>query len=570
MRRDRNGLGTLGLVAILVGFVCVVQLAQHVFTGQVTLQTSHSVTGRAAREVALAAVQEARALVSNRLSLPGTPEFDFPRGNDLATAPPRRLTIAPAELPATTALVRSVYENKVELVSISAVLDAKRSLVPGDFDHEGTLTVEARVRSRVEKAVERRVWRTWTYKVVHLAPGNSLRPVVGMFRRAGDILKARVDATQVARAAIEQDLPALVAEIRTIVADIDRQAAQATEAQVKQILQQIRTIYAPLVEGADGGALGGLLARLQPLWAALPALPTDPDQVMLVHRGTALAAGEFDLQGDLADLLEANRRTRDEAIRLGAIVRQQQTADPSGLGVHQQYEAALRAQGLAIAAVGERYVRFRTTFEAVREGEAAYDRLATAYMRLDPVARRGANGEYPLFDPYVTVIMDRERLKPNPEVELRKALARLGGSTGFQGVVIVENGDLPLRLSGAWRGRFVLAATGPLSIDGVRGERPGTDMLTVIHAGEDATLSLNGTIDATVVSRGSRFTLRRGTQITGGLFLDDLGGDAVIEPALIDPERVKPDPVRNAVPDARLRHVVLAPWTRSMGSDRDF
>lgn len=570
MRRTRRGLGTVGLVAILVAFVCIVQIAQHVFTGQVTSQTSHAVTGRAAREVALAAVQEARALLANRLQIPGTAEFAFPRGG-VAAFTQKTFAIRPAQLPGTAALVKAVYEDKVELVDVSATMEPKLPLLDGDYDHEGTLTIAAKVRSKVEASVERRVWRTWIYKVVHLAPGGPLRDVVGMFRASDGVLKARADAPAAARQAIESDLPALVDEIKKIIADADRQAAQATEAQVKQILQQIRTIYAPLVEGANGGSLGGLLARLRPRWTALPPLPAGPDSFMLVHRGTPIAAGEYDLQGDMADRLADNRRARDEALRLGAIIRQQQSADPSALAVHRQYEAALRALGEAIAAVGERYVRFREVFLALPASEPEFERLALAYERIDPVARRGANGEYPAFDPLVTVILTRDRLQPSPDAALRSALDRLGGPAGFQGVVVVENGDLSLRLTGAYRGRWVLAATGALVIDGLRRADPRTDLFTIIHSGESsASLSLSGDIEATVVSHGSRVTLRRGTNVLGGLFFDDLGGDAAIEPALTDPEKVMVDPLRAGAADARLRQVVVSPWTRSMGSDRDF
>jgi hypothetical protein len=559
--RARRGIGIPVLVAVLLAVVATVQVTQHLFTGQVVVQASRSLGGRVCWQLAIAAVQEARGLVAARAAKPDTAEFKLFRSAPGGSV--QSIVLSASDLTETVRLIAQNHGGNFELVSISATHEPKRALIAGDIDQEGVLAIEAVVRSKIE-SVERIVQRRWAYKTVHVAPGPGLKDAVAMIRAADRVLKGRYDAHQIARTGVEQDFPALITEVKKTVDDAQAKRASAS-GQEQQLLDQLRDLYQPLIAESGESSILALKNKFEPRFRALAPLPGDPKATILVLRGNELSPAELDLQGDLDPLVTKHRQARDDSIRLAERARAEQSSAEAALAAYRAHRDSLVTFSKVIGQEVERYVRFRETFALVPSGESAA--LLTDYQRIDPVARFPNLPGVPLFDLTMCALLDARKLQPSPGEALTRTLARLSGPKGFFGTILVENGDQPLTITGPLKGRFVLAVNGPLTIENVSRSGP-EDLITVVHAAEETRpLTLSGTIDATVVGVGTKLTIRRGTTVTGGLFLQDVDTTAVIEPELTDPDRIKPDPLR-AGDAERLRHVIFSPWTRSLGSGR--
>jgi VCBS repeat-containing protein len=183
---------------------------------------------------------------------------------------------------------------------------------------------------------------------------------------------------------------------------------------------------------------------------------------------------------------------------------------------------------------------------------------------LNPVGVLPCPGDLPRFDMREAVVLD-EKLATGPlEDYVRQAMDRLAEGGTFGGMLFLQNPTKPLKLSGSWRGQWVLAANGSISIEGLTRGDPAKDSFTIIKVdAPNTTLALSGNVQATVVGTGQAFTISQGTQITGGLFLEDVPAAASIAPLADGPEKLTAEPAK-ADQDAKLtRRVTLSPWTRS-------
>lgn len=569
-RQCHEGLGTLVLVLLLVGFVAVVQVVQHVFMAQVTDQASNAILGRAAREVAVSAINETRSLIADRFNTPGRTEYALARRIRTVTNVEEPIAIASTELQATARLIKDQYQDSCTLVDVSSTLTVKGPLFFTPAEQEAIFTIQASVRSKVSPTVERRLWKRWGLKTTFLGPAGPLQSVLGLIRSPERVLRGRVDAPKTVDTFLNGDLRGVVTDLRRLLVDTDAKIAAESSAEVRAVLLQIRASYAQLVETPNGGSIGARLTSLAVRHAALRPLPLDPKRMMFVNAAGSLDLSEFNLQADLVALLPVHTARRSAALALGQQVRSATSADDSVLGLHQQFCRSMEEYTQLLEQFISRYLRFRETFFLLTADDAAFSGHAVAFHLLDPRTRWPTPAHFPGFDSRTTVILDSPRLTPSPEFALAAALERLGGPGGFRGVIVIDNQGRPLRLTGVMKGQFTLAVLGPLTIENLTVRDPARDMVTVVHCvNPDTELTLTGNVQATVVAQGARLHVTAGARITGSLLLADVDDSTRIDSSSGGSDRISPCLLLRGATADSLRHVTLAPWVRSTGSVRD-
>ena len=553
----RRGLSTLVLVVVLVGLVAAVQLIQQVFAGRVTDLVARSVHGRTALGIATAALAEARERLCADLNRRGSAAFDLARRYPEPVAHPLSLTAA--DLPRTVARIQESYPGTFEIAQVAASLTARTCLTTATaLEYDGDLAITVGVRSLLDRDVGRTLTRSWSFRVAGVAPADPLANVTVLIRAPDQVLTGRWNVPDLCRQFVDAELPEIVQDAKNLLTEIDREKAKP-DAPTAQ-LDQLRGGYAPLVEGA--GRVTGALARAR---LALQVLPPLPSEYMLGSAAPELPIGELRLQSDFEDLIAQHRQLKAQRDRLSEQVKASQ--DP---GLHRSYADTVGQLAEVMEKCVQRWARFRSVFRVVPAGTPRHRGLAAAHDLLSPIGTLPGVPAYPRFDTRVSVVYDESRAAGALEDGLRRFLDALAGDGAFTGVVSVQNPTRPLRLTGAWRGRFTMVVTGSLALDGLTRNDPASDTFTVIHMGAaGTTLALSGRVEATVVSTGERLSIASGTQLVGGLFLQDVPGSARIDPKLDGPERLALDPVRSTVPAADLRRVTLSPWTRATEVTRD-
>lgn len=567
---NRRGASTLVIVVVLLSIVLMIQVFQRTFTSRVTDQAFRNVHGRTAYDLALTAVQEARIVIERRLADPARPEFAAIRGAAASQTAKIPVEVALPDLLHTAQLISTEHHDAYRVLALTASMSPRLAISAADpAEHEGVLTITATVQSTAEAGIVRKVGRTWLMKLVHIAPSGPLQQVNVLIRRPADVLRGRVDAHQVTRKFMEENLPGLIADLTRTLANISQQAAASTDSQQKQALEQIRATYAPLVEGADGGRVGRVLNPLKPRWTALAPLPAAGGEFALVNRDDKLGVAELDLQGDFEEAMQRYIPFQQQLDALGKQVEANRSGDAAAQAMHRRYADETGQIAEMMGKIAERYIRFREKLTLVPPNDPTFAPMSAAHALIDPTLKMPNFPELPAWDKRVCYIAE-ERLAGNANDALTRLMARLDREDGgVQGVIYVSNPTSPLTVTGALKGRWTLVVTGNLVVDNLRRANPAQDLFTIVQtASPQVSLSLTGTIDATVVAAGQRLQVAAGTQVLGGLFLDDVGAAARIDPPLDGPEEIKRDPARGTPEADRRRHVLVSPWTRSASVDR--
>lgn len=568
---NRRGASTLVIVVVLLSIVLLIQVFQRTFTSRVTDQAFRNVHGRTAYDLALTAVEEARIVIERRLADPARPEFAAIRAAAPAATAKIPVEVALTDLHHTRELIGTEHHDAYKLVALTASLSPRLAISGADpVEHEGVLAITATVQSTADSGIVRKVGRTWLTKLVHVAPAGPLQQVNVLIRRPNDVLRGRQDAHQIVRKFMEENLPGLIADLTRTLANIQQQAAASTDAQQKQALEQIRATYAPLVEGADGGRVGRVLNPLKPRWTALAPLPAAGGEFALVNKDDQLGVAELDLQGDFDELMQRYLPLYQQVDALGKQVEQNRSGDAAAQAMHRRYADETGQIAELMGKISERYIRFREKLTLVPANDAAFAPLSAAHALIDPTLKMPNFPDLPAWDKRVCFIAE-ERLAGNANDALTRLMARLDREDGgVQGVIYVSNPTTPLTVSGTLKGRWTLVVAGNLVIDNVRRANPAQDLFTIVQtASPSVSLSLAGTVDATVVATGQRLSIAAGTQVLGGLFLDDVGATARIDPPLDGPEEIKRDPARGTPEADRRRHALVSPWTRSASVERN-
>ena len=563
IRRSRRAFSTIILVAVLMALIAVVQLLQHAFSEQVTDQVTRDMRGLSAAGYASAALSEARARLVAQLNHPGTDAFGAARGP--LPLRPIPLKISPADLGRVTDRMQQLAPGQFSLQSVSATLTPRFGLTTTTLtEYEGDLTVQAAVRGLLDRGLERALTSSWGFRLVNLAPEGPLRDVNLLIRRPDRVVNGRWNVQALGRKFVDTELPGLVQEVRKMLASLDQQKASNPDA--GSAIDQIKSVYAPLVEGDGGGRIGRALGRVGDPFHALTPLSDHSGDYLLAGSGATVALAELNLQGDFDGLMSRYADVRAQVDRLGDQIRSQS----GGQGPIQQYADALGQLAEVMSTSVARYLSFRNALAVVPSGTPPYDALARAYEQVSPIARLAQQPDLAGLDLRVSAILDQKSVTGPLEPALAQLFATVNGGSGpVQGIFMVQNPDRPLTLSGAFAGRFTLVVTGPLNIDGLTKTDPANDLFTIVQiASPGATLTLNGRVDATVIASGDRLTIRRGTQVLGGLFLEDVADSARIEPVMGGPEVSTRDTARSRLSADELRWLVLSPWQRATGSSR--
>jgi len=381
------------------------------------------------------------------------------------------------------------------------------------------------------------------------------------------VFKGNWDTHAITKQYVTEKLPALGSEVVKFLGELTKLEEQAQTAEQKQQLSMLRALYGPLVEGAGGGRIGQALARVQSRFQGLTPLPLDVKKYVLAFRGGDLPIKEIRLQQDFDALVEQHRIIKERSDQLGESVKQAADATQATLTIHQQYAESIGQLAEQMAAIAERYVHFRELFETIVEGDASFEFYQRSHDLLDPVGRLPGLENDPKFDARICFIINEGLAAGTIDEGLDRLLARLDREgKGVSGTILVENPTQKLTLTGSYTGRWTLGVTGSLDVEDLRRSDAGEDLFTLVHvASPEGNLSLSGDVEATVVCSGSRLLIQPGTNITGGLFLNDVDPRAEIK--VSDGDTIKRDPRREI--DAKWQiHVIISPWTRTLTSGR--
>jgi len=543
-----------------MALVAVVQLVQHSFSHQVTDQVGRDAHGLAGQGFASAAVAEARARLVAALNTPGADAFTAARAPLTPNPNPIPLKIAAADLPRVAARMSDVAGANYSLDSVAAVLTPRGGLTTATaLEYEGDLAVQASVRSNLDRGDARTVSSSWGVRVVSVAPAGSLRATNILIRHPDRVVGGRWAVPSICKTFVDTDLPGLIQQVQTSISGLEAQKSSSPD---PGSIDQIEAGLKPLVQGDGGGRLGKDLARVADPFHQLAPLPNSRADYMFITSAAAVGLGELNLQPDFDALMTRHRTLKAEEDQLANQIR----SSPNQATM-QRYAEVLGLLGDLMADATARYVRFRRAFPVVTKGTPVYDAVAASYELLSPTSRFPGAPQEPGFDLRVCAVID-ESLVTGP---LDAAVTQLfrsagGGAPAVQGVVLVRNPTRPLSLTGTFSGRFTLVVTGALTLDGIKKSDP-TDAFTFVQMASAATaLNLSGQLEATVIAPGDNLHIASGTQILGGLFLEDVVDSAKIDPQVGGPERSTRDTARAALTADQLRCVVVSPWVRSTHS----
>lgn len=585
MRVRRRGLSTLSIALLIVLVVAFIQLAQHLFLARVSDHTSRVSHGIRAVEVVEAAVAETHRRLSEQLNDPAAALFAMARGRLLSE---ESITASmPLErLPRTTAMLRDLHGTTFKLSAPDVRIEKHNPLSYRDpLEINGVVSITARVETTLEPLVERRLERSWAFRLVRpmLTPPMTRASLVIL--RPLNLLTMPHDVNVRSVHFVRETLPGLRDQLVELIAKLEEARNQAEAAaaipmspgaamarQVAQVLKEALRSYGDLKDGPGVPNVTSSLTAVPGRLGSLPPFP-DPKQLILVSTAQEEDLSTLYLQEGLdGDFREYEGELEVEARQREDVDARMQQKD-FGAGTVQAIRSHTEACRVLLArmeAIADRIGRFRARFERVEASESPlrHAELTQGWERLSPIGLDEASGN-PMRRAEYVVMPDPSDSGPL-QGKLENLFARLGRpESGLHGIIVVLNQGLPpVRLGGAQRGRWTLAVAGDLDLEDVTLADPGQDLVTVTCRGA---LRCRGRIQASIVHTGQQLEIADGARIEGHLILFDLLGFDQGARGRLDHVRggLQRDARLDDVAEERLGAFILSPWQRGMNLDRD-
>lgn len=553
-------MSTLVLVMVVLGVVTVMQIAQHFFLGQVTDQSARWHHGRAAQTIAQSALSETVAILGKRVNAESSdPEslFQILRTRLPEQQGQHRFRLEPSELVQTRESMAGYGVGAYDLgpVDVQIAYDQEVSWV-NPMEYTGTLYLDAHVSSRLEKNVDRHALTSLVFKVGQLSPMPPLGRSALVVAEPQEMLAGIWDVNDVFKTLHEQDIVRLRVSVQKTVDQIDEGLRKASgplgaASPFKGFLQAIRPLYSNLAE---------VFEQEQQMASRFHAYPVPYKDLILVHKQPAVELETACLQHRLEAPMQAVNTSAGKIITTSDRVKAdlaQQRADGGAVQDNRDFTAAISDHVNQVARVLQVVVEFQEAFDTLQKDTPRHQLYASAHYLVDPAELAK---DHSRFDSRANIDVYEG---PGSQIteKLQALFERLDREgRGLHGTILVRNSTQPVLLTGdKLRGHWTIAVKGGLELRNVRAEQQ--NMVTVVAAGqENQDVRIGGRVDAYVAVTGVRLTIEGGTEIIGGLYLNDLS----VQSAARISGKVKTDPRLVDTQTAKFRYVHLSPWSRSL------
>lgn len=578
----RRGMSVLVLGVVLVAVIATMQIAQSMFTSQVTDQAARWHHGRGAQVIAQSALAEALTQVSAAANDPRMDLYRIMRIDLPTQQHPHRMNRTPLQLPLTRESLADAWGQAYELgpVEVEIKADGPTTFVD-ETEYSGTILMTGYASSRLQKSAERKVVMTTGFKSVRLSCAPPIGENAVIVRNPTNLLKGRWPVNTIMQSLHGRDVPQLKVDLQKNLDSLDQAIAGLSGPNpilsfpgvTLGDLQQIRTFYADLLNGPAFPAEVQAGSRFQPY-------PDDPATFMLVSNGNDVDLDKINLQLRLGDAMKELKRLTD----LVEVPRRSIEADFSATppravpAHHADYTQALVGYINQIAVIGRTVSEVQDSFRTLNAGNPEYARLRAACYLVDP---EHLLQTYSSFLSRVTYTVDEDPPQPNgdpPIVKITEKVEQLFSrldreGRGLRGIILVNNYTQPLILTQPliptnnrrFHGHWTLAVRGGLELSNFKA-RPD-DSFTILAGGIDASsVIISGEVDATVLATGRRLTIEQGARIKGALILSDLFLDSINR---FEGHVVRDVPVPGAPPRESHR-ILVSPLSRTTIVRRSF
>lgn len=570
-RGSRRGMGTILVVACLfIAVLAVMQYAQSFLMSQVSDQTTRLSVGRLCAQYAESALEEAHKIALQRANKPG-PLFDAVRG--FAAGGTQSFTLALSELPNTQAMLATEQGKSFEIGPGVQVTFRHEDLLAISYpiEYEGRIVLQAAVGWKTDRTVVRNVGVASGYKVVHvtLPAAFTKYPLVVNDPHRVVTGKHPGDSSGPQGIDVNQLIPALLGTATGMASknsELIRKLGEANDGYA----DRIKAVYQGIQSDPAAGGVNHFQAVATLGSAFRPFPPIDPAAPYHFFCNTPAAdLNGLNLQGQLIPRLKVRDAMEGP---MAALAREcdQLIQDQNKTEEHYQkhvmlagnIKTVLRLFGEMILAANY----FRDHMQIVdRSSAATYDALRPMFGLVDPM-QMGSTASMLGLRATHTI---REMTPGVPgylslENQWNRLRQRMGGDTGFYGIVYVENDREVFPLRGEVAGNLTIAVRGPVLIEDLK-TKFAQDCLTVIAlGGASGKVAVKGQVAASLVARAASLGIDPGARIQGSLVLDELSisgapllaGQVAVDPFLADASR------------PGLRFLVCSPWATARWSDR--